>query len=237
MSFRFRYFSVEDSDSTMKVGTDSMLLGSWADPSGAGSILDVGTGCGVLALMMAQKSDCIIDAIDIHLPSVEEASGNFRASPWAGRINIFHSSIRDFSKESCRKYDLIISNPPFFSNSFKPADTAKLIARHEHSLDLNSLVDCCFPIMNRDASLLLILPVQESQALLSYSTTKNLYPHRVMKVKPDLTKKPGRILLQMAFGTCHPIEEELSICTPEGAFTKDYLELTGDFHCFTKKDC
>jgi tRNA1Val (adenine37-N6)-methyltransferase len=220
----------------MKIGTDSMLLGSWADPSGAGCILVVGTGCGVLALMMAQKSGCIIDAIDIHLPSFEEASGNFRASPWACRINIFHSSIRDFSQHNSRKYDLIISNPPFFSNSIKPADPAKLISRHEHSLDLKSLVDYCFPMMKKDASLVLILPVQESKALLSYSSTKNLYPHKVLKVKADVTKLPGRILLRMGFGARHSIEEELSICTPEGEFTKDYLKLTRDFHFFTEKD-
>ena len=237
MSFRFRYFSVEDSNSTMKVGTDSMLLGSWADPAWAGAILDVGTGCGVLALMMAQKSGCPIDAIDIHQPSAEEAGKNFLASPWAGRINVFHTSFREFSENTGHRYSLIITNPPFFSNSLKPASASKLISRHEQSLGLIPLIDCSVTVMTPDALLYLVLPASGSSTFLRQAAIKNLFPRKIMQIRPCPARPPNRVLLSMGFDSTAPCEaEELSISTPGGKFTAEYLALTRDFHFFAQKD-
>jgi tRNA1Val (adenine37-N6)-methyltransferase len=228
---------VEDSKSTMRVGTDSMLLGSWVNPAGARSILDVGTGCGILSLMMAQKSQALIDAIEIHQPSVEEARNNFLKSPWADRINVYNASFQEFSGNASLKYDLIISNPPFFSNSLKPASGLKLISRHEKSLSFQSLIDCSVAVMSADSSLCLVLPPQESRIFIRLAEIKNLYPQKTLLIRPGQLKPPNRVLLRFGFAkNPFPGEEELVISTPDRKFTEDYLSLTNDFHFFTQKD-
>jgi tRNA1Val (adenine37-N6)-methyltransferase len=124
--FRFRQFQVCDQQSTMRVGTDAVLLGAWACPPENGRILDIGTGCGILALMMAQKSNAAITAIDIHQESIQEAKENFSRSPWPNRLSAKHTGIAEFSESHQSKFNYIISNPPFFNNSLKPFSAGRI---------------------------------------------------------------------------------------------------------------
>src|SRR5664279_2325982 len=141
MTFRFRQFSVEDDQSTMRIGTDAILLGAWADPSKAERILDIGTGCGVIALMMAQKSNARVDAIDINPESVEQACSNFTNSPWRERLTAFHRSFREHAKTADGAYDIIVTNPPWFTNSLRSNDERRNLARHHEDFDLSGLFE------------------------------------------------------------------------------------------------
>ena len=236
MSFRFRQFQVEDSRSTMKVGTDAMLLGSWVRPVAASSILDLGTGCGVLALMMAQVSDAKIDAIDIHRPSVEEADHNVLQSPWASRIHVIHRSLGEHARLAVHPYDIIISNPPFFINSLKPVSPGKLIAKHECTLTFESLLEHSLSLMHAGSSLCLILPVNEGKLFTAMASDKGLYPARTLTIKPSPSKHPHRILVEFRFKIpSEPFEDKLVILDHQNRFSEKYLSMTQIFHLFNQK--
>ena len=129
-TFRFKKFRVINDKTAMKVGTDGVLLGAWCDVSAATSVLDVGAGCGLIALMIAQRNDhAMIDAIDIDCCAVEEAYINFHDSPWGGRLNVREADFNIFANSCVKKYDLIVSNPPFFSNGVMPAGVSLIFYR------------------------------------------------------------------------------------------------------------
>ncbi|MEI8006438.1 MAG: methyltransferase [Bacteroidota bacterium] len=236
MSFSFRQFLVEDSRSAMKVGTDAMLLGSWVKAGSAESILDIGTGCGVIALMMAQSSAAKIDAIDIHKPSADEAAFNISKCPWSERIRVWCRSLEDHALLAKNKYDLIISNPPFFINSLKPASTEKLIAKHEHALSPPELLRYSTGLMHSSSSLCLILPVEEGKKFTLLASELGLYPFRSLTVRPVPLKPPHRSLIEFRFlNVQEPENDELVIHGPDGLFSEKYLSLTQNFHRFNQE--
>src|ERR1035437_4301927 len=134
MAFRFKQFIIEDDLSTMKTGTDAILLGAWAEPGKADSILEIGTGCGVISLMLAQKSEAHITAIDIDPDSIVQAESNSMTSPWRDRIKAMNISLQDLTSISEKKYDLILTNPPFFIDFLKSPDERKNKAKHSSDL-------------------------------------------------------------------------------------------------------
>jgi tRNA1Val (adenine37-N6)-methyltransferase len=237
MAFRFRHFTVEDGNSALRVGTDAMLLGSWADPCEAESILDIGTGCGLLALMMAQKSMAFIHAIDVDEPSVIEAQTNFDASPWTGRIVAERVSLQDLARSSLKKFDFIISNPPFFSGSLKSPDQRISRAKHDEQLTLEDLCHCTLKLLAPSGRLTVILPVGSSRRFTTLCQGGGLYPLRKLTVFP----KPGaalkRVLMEFG-GTGTPLQQEteLTILDATGKYTSEYLALTADFHCFNQSN-
>ncbi|MCX6283443.1 MAG: methyltransferase [Bacteroidetes bacterium] len=236
MSFRFRQFEVEDSHSTMKVGTDAMLLGSWVQPSNAESILDVGTGCGVLALMMAQGSGAQIDAIDIHKPSVKEAENNIAKSPWAGRIRVFCRPVEEHACLSGTQYDVIITNPPFFINSLKPDSSKKLIAKHETSLSLTTLLESSLHLMHKGSSLAIILPLAEGLMFTKMANMNGLFLAKRLLVRPLPAKSFHRVLMEFRLVSADEVtEDELTIFSVEGSFSEKYLSMTQNFHLFNQK--
>ena len=213
-----------------------MLLGAWADPGPAASILDIGTGCGVLALMMAQKSPACIDAIDIHGPSAEEAEFNISQSPWAQRISVFCSGVEEHSRKGLT-YDFIITNPPFFINSLKPASVGKLLAKHESGLTYSSLIESCLKMMHAGSSLCLILPVKEAGLFEEMAMNNGLNPRKKLIVRPVSSKPPHRMLIEFQLGNKIEItENELIIHDPANRFSTPYLNLTQNFHHFPKNE-
>ncbi|MEI7490001.1 MAG: methyltransferase [Bacteroidota bacterium] len=236
MSFRFRQFEVEDSFSAMKVGTDAMLLGAWVQPGNARSILDVGTGCGVLALMMAQGSEAEIDAVDIHKPSVKEAKHNVSRSPWAGRIRVLCRPLEEHARLAGTQYDLIITNPPFFIDSLKPHSSKKLIAKHEGSLTLNTLLESSLCLMHKGSSLALILPLAEGLVFTGMANDNGLFLARRLLVRPLPSKPFHRVLMEFrALPADGPPEDELTIFSFKGIFSEKYLIMTQNFHLFNQK--
>jgi tRNA1Val (adenine37-N6)-methyltransferase len=233
MPFRFRYFFVEDLDSTMRVGTDSMLLGAWSEPGNAEHILDIGTGCGVLALMMAQKSNARIDAIEIDYPSVQQASANFRNSPWATRLSIVHSSFQDLIGREPPAYNFIICNPPFFSNSLKPANLRKSVARHDSLLNLRELLSGTRRMLAPGGRFALVLPVIQFERILQMLTETNLSVSKMTSVRSCPLSPFSRVLLELSnFPVNKLTRSEITILNPDGTFSDEYLDLTRDFHCF-----
>ncbi|MFM2293328.1 MAG: hypothetical protein RIS29_3141, partial [Bacteroidota bacterium] len=141
--FRFKQFTVFHDRCAMKVGIDGVLLGCWTNVADTSMVLDIGTGTGLIALMIAQRTDAHIDAIDIDEGAFEQAMINVQASPWSSRLNVVLSSLQDFVSD--KKYDLIVSNPPYFINSLKNPDEQRTTARHTDSLTHEELIDQCIP--------------------------------------------------------------------------------------------
>ena len=233
MSFRFQQFTVEDSHSSLRIGTDAMLLGSWANPRNAKTILDIGTGCGVLALMMAQNADASIDAIEIDEPSVVEAQLNFSQSPWPDRLKAIHSSLQEFSNHTSHKYDFIISNPPYFSHALKSPLARKNQARHDEKLSLTELVQHTSRLLADHGLFSVILPADQKLNFMQVCYNTGLFISRSMMVHPKPNTFPKRVLMEFSKikGDGH-IESALTIQDDQGKFTAEYLALTGCFHQF-----
>jgi tRNA1Val (adenine37-N6)-methyltransferase len=233
MAFRFRRFTVEDTQSTLRVGTDAMLLGSWASPGMAKKILDIGTGCGVLALMMAQKCDACIEAIEIDHPSVTEAGNNFLNSPWPSRIRAIDDSLQSFSARIVEMFDFIITNPPYFSRSLKSPSPRMNQARHDESLSLPELARLVSRMLAPDGCFATILPVEPADRFQMICAENGLYPLRRLVVYPKPGARPKRILTEFVKGRAgKPDCSALTILDATGLYTPEYLELTKYFHNF-----
>ncbi len=164
--FAFKEFTVKQDRCAMKVGTDAVLLGSWVLPTDSEKeILDIGTGTGLLALMLAQRSKANIDAIDIDAHAIEQAKENIASSKWSDRISLHHIPLQSFKIMSHKKYDLIISNPPYFIDSFKANDAARNSARHADDLPYHELLESAMQLLSPNGRLCLILPAKESEVL------------------------------------------------------------------------
>lgn len=232
----------------MKVGTDGVLLGAWfsvindtksdVETKHPSRILDAGTGCGLIALMAAQRTGegCHIDAIDIDKGCIEDAAANIANSPWRERISLYHTSFDDFVQQSRPAlYDRIISNPPYFTASLLPSDSARAEARHTLSLSLRQLVRGAAHLLRPDGLLAVVLPSTASALFLNECHDAGLGLHRRTDLYPFLHAPAKRVLLEMEFG----VEEEevtnrLSRLVIHGAspgeFTPEYRALTGDFY-------
>jgi tRNA1Val (adenine37-N6)-methyltransferase len=231
MAFRFKQFSVEDDRSTMRVGTDAVLLGCWAEPGPARSILEIGTGCGVIALMMAQRTQCRIDAIDIDAESIEQARGNFLDSPWKDNLNAVCVSLQDIVASSGRKYDLIVANPPFFTGSLKPPDARRTTARHTTRLSPEELLAGVRHLLSNDGSFCVILPATEGMKFIATAEQEGLLHQRLMKVSPKVGKPVNRLLCMFTRHHCgKPVSEDLMIRQEDGNFTNEYIAFTHEYY-------
>lgn len=241
--FRFKQFSVADDHSSMKVGTDAVLLGAYqgrqctllneGPRTARPRILDIGTGCGVIALMLAQQcAEAHIDAIDVDLPSVQQAAENFRHSPWPERLHAHLSSLQAFQAEP---YDLIVSNPPYFTASLRNADPRRAQARHNDALPLDSLLQHAQRLLAHDGSLSLILPMAEAQRLEALAPAYGLHLSSALLVQNRLDLPPKRRILTFGHhaagsGRAQPTQGTLVLTTPEGARTPAHRALTEAFY-------
>jgi tRNA1Val (adenine37-N6)-methyltransferase len=209
--FKFKQFEVFDDRSPMKVGTDSILLGAWTGTEGAERILDIGTGCGILALMLAQKSNAQIDAVDIDQGAVEQAQVNFRNSPWAAQLRSHQVSFQDFSENSEMEYGLIVSNPPYFDEKNALVSSTKSGAKHTFNLSHPILIQGVKKLLKADGSFCVILPKVEGDLFLQSAFKEGLYCTKKTAVKPVQNKPPNRLLLEFRFHNQILDENELVI--------------------------
>lgn len=235
MAFRFKQFSVNDSSCAMKVGTDSVLLGAWADYNDNASILDVGTGCGLLALMAAQESEAVVTAIDIDADACRQASENFGNSPWNNRFRCIHLGLEEFTKSHLSNHDQlfdhIITNPPYFINSLKSPDTGRNTARHNDELPLKTLVELSSQLLKDSRKFSIVFPFAESSLLISFATDNALNLSRQLTIIPKQGKDPNRILLEFTKGPVESHEtRELAIRDEKGHYTEEYVEMTEKFY-------
>lgn len=227
--FRFKQFTIEQEGCAMQVGTDGVLLGAWAETSNAKQILDVGTGTGLIALMLAQRSDAQIDAIDIHEGCVQCAAGNFAASPWADRLQAYQSSLQEFQPD--KEYDLIVSNPPYFNNSQKAPDAGRNLARHTDSLSLEELVQHSARLLSPKGKLGLILPADQEDVLQTIIKQNGLNVARICRVRGLAHLPVKRLLIEASkLAVTKPEETELTIEIARHQYTSEYVELTRDFY-------
>jgi tRNA1Val (adenine37-N6)-methyltransferase len=227
--FRFRQFTIHQEKCAMKVGTDAVLLGSWVDPKFSKYILDIGTGTGLIALMLAQKSTAEIDAVDIDEGSYFQAKENFRISPWYDRVHIFHQSFQQFAENSKKKYDLVVSNPPYFHDASKPSEEARLNARHNDQLSFEELISGVKKIMTEEGKFCLILPCKEGNEFIDMAQRMGLFCHELIRVKTKADKNEKRIMLEFGFhvGLLH--DHEITIQEDCSGYTQEYIEMTKDY--------
>lgn len=195
MGFTFKQFHIEQDQCAMKVGTDGVLLGSWAN--GGEHILDIGTGTGLLALMMAQRFEkSLIDAIEIEENAYQQAVQNVAKSVFKSKINIIHSSLQNFAKSNINQYDSIICNPPYFVNSLKNNKKIKTIARHNDTLPFNELISLAYKLLKTEGTLSLVLPVNIFPLIETEAVIYGFFLNRKISIKTTEKKQPKRVLVE-----------------------------------------
>lgn len=228
--FRFKQFAINQENCAMKIGTDSILLGAWANCYNKSNILDIGTGTGILALIMAQKGNKNIYAIDIDENAVEQAKQNVSNSKWKSDINVFHCSLQEF-KVPVDKFDFIITNPPYFLNSLKSPNESRTTARHTYSLSQNEIISFCKNSLSLNGKFAIVLPVVEGNKFIKLSLENGFYCIRKCLVKPNPSKEPHRMLLEFSFKKQNTQESEIVIENGiRHHYTDEYKKLTEEFY-------
>lgn len=248
--FRFKNFNVINERSAMKVNTDGVLLGAAMTICPADRrFLDIGTGTGTIALMVAQRAwgipgqagddekvtgdDFMIDAIDIDEPSASEAAANFNESPWAEHLSAHNLSLKDFAEKIPGKYDLIFSNPPYFEESLTAPDGRKSTARHtSDGLSYRDIFEFASERLTDSGRVSLVLPADQEAAVCRYARMCGLHLFHILRVRTVQRKSPIRIIVEFSRQRCQDTADETLTIMNEGKYTEEYLSLTKDFYLF-----
>lgn len=228
--FQFKRFTVWHDKCAMKVGTDGVLLGAWAKIEGRPRTLDIGTGTGLIALMLAQRGAARIDAIDIDRDACLQAESNISRSPFAGQINVFHTSLAEYAPKT-PSYDLIVSNPPYFVDSLKCPDGKRTLARHAETLPLTELLQGSRQLLADKGRLSLILPFERRDALLDAARWESLFPEEEAHVISRQGLRPKRLLITLtthSTGSTHTTQ--LIIEDETRHYTDAFKALVQDFY-------
>ena len=230
--FRFKQFSLNQDRCAMKVGTDGVLLGAWASlEKHPESILDIGAGTGVIALMMAQRSPSqTIDAIELDDNAYEQCTENFESSPWGDRMFCYHAGLDEFVDEWEDTYDLIVSNPPFYSEDVSSGDKSRDQARQNQSLPFDELLEGVSRLLSPKGIFSTIIPFKEEEAFLHLAAQLNLFPRRITRVKGNPTSETKRSLLEFVFNATETKIKALTIEIRRHEYTQEYVDLTKDFY-------
>ncbi|MEY4012407.1 MAG: hypothetical protein RIT22_1531 [Bacteroidota bacterium] len=231
--FQFKQFTVEQDRCAMKIGTDGVLLGAWAPvEQNPFSILDIGTGTGIIALMLAQRSTAQqIDALEIDEQAYEQATDNFENSPWNDRLFCFHAGLDEFMEEPEDEYDLIVSNPPFYGEDYKTNNDQRDLARFQDALPFEDLIEAADLLLSENGILAVIIPFKEEDRFLAIAKEFELYPTKITRVKGTPTAEIKRSLLALSRNktTLFSIDE-LTIEIGRHEYTPEYIALTQDFY-------
>ena len=224
----------------MKIGTDAVLLGAWCpidNPEGSGpfSVLDIGAGTGILSLMLAQRTNAEqIDAIEIDEDAYEQCVENFETSPWCNRLFCFHAGLDEFIDEPEDEYDIIISNPPFYSEDYIPKsrdENSRYLARFQNAMPFEELVEAVDLLLSENGIFAVIIPFKEEEKFIDLCTEVELFPVKVTRVKGSHTTPIVRSLLAFKRYELSVLEaDELVIEINRHEYTDDYINLTKDFY-------
>lgn len=233
-TFQFKQFSIDQDRCAMKIGTDGVLLGAWSSlDHQPESILDIGTGTGLIALMLAQRSDAeLIDALEIEENAYEQAVENFEKSDWGDRLFCYHASFDEFVEEMQdeEKYDLIISNPPFYSEDYKTGDENRNQARFADALPLEELIEGASLLLSKKGHFDLIIPFSGERKALEIAKSYNLFPNNITRVKGTDSASVKRSLFSFGFEEIEPEMDELIIEISRHNYTDEFKELVKDFY-------
>ena len=229
--FCFKQFAVVQDNTAMKVGTDGVLLGAWCSCANARRVLDVGTGTGLIAMMVAQRSEAQVSAVEIDSSACIDAVGNFGNSPWADRIELFNLPVQEFADDCQDRFDLIVSNPPFFSNSLKAPSAGRALARHDDTLPVADLFSCSVRLLNDNGRLSVIIPADRLDDYDSEAALHGLRPVRRAMVRPNPSLPFHRAMVEYGYGDSFTTDEIITIETDEhGVYSSEYIALTRDFY-------
>lgn len=229
--FHFKQFCIDHSQCAMKVGTDGVLLGAWVDLPRGERFLDVGTGSGLIALMLAQRSSpaVLIDAIEPAPADAHQAELNVAASPWPQKVAVHCVALQEFAP--ARQYNLIVSNPPYFTNSYKPPDRKRLSARHTVTLPPSELLKGVARLLSPGGRFAVILPLEEGTKFRIMALDYDLCCSRLTSFRSRASKPVERLLMEFSPGSCGKISPgELTYLNEKNAWSDEYRLLTREFY-------
>jgi tRNA1Val (adenine37-N6)-methyltransferase len=231
--FSFKQFSIQQDRCAMKIGTDGVLLGAWTPiKNNPFSILDIGAGTGVIALMLAQRSNAEqIDALEIDEEAYEQSVDNFENSPWSDRLFCFHAGLDEFVEEPEDEYDLIVSNPPFYTDDYKSENEQRDLARFADAMPFEDLIEAAALLLSENGIFAVIIPFKEEGNFLALAKEYELHPLKITRVKGSPTTEIKRSLLAFSRNENNNFTvDELTIETSRHQYTPEYIELTKDFY-------
>jgi tRNA1Val (adenine37-N6)-methyltransferase len=228
--FNFKHFTIYHDKSAFKVGTDGVLLGAVADVTCVKRILDIGSGSGLIALMLAQRSDAEIVTIEPDHDSFLQTCNNVRLSKWSSRIKVEYTDLQHYYPGK-DKFDLIVTNPPYFTDSLKNPDVRKSAARHNDSLTSDEILKGVLRLIEDTGTLQLIMPYVEGNIFIAEAQGFDLYCNNILKIKPLPTSKIRRLILRFSKRQTKVSEKFLTIERGKRhEFTEEYINLTKDFY-------
>lgn len=230
--FQFKQFGLNDSKCAMKIGTDGVLLGAWANINQAKNILDIGSGSGLITLMVAQRSNANVCGIEIDEDAAKQSVENIKWSPWSNRITIINSDFIAWctANNEIPKFDHIVSNPPFFNNGPTAPNASRALARHNNSLDYNQLLNLSKELLSEDGKISVISPIDRENDIIFYSTIEHLYIHRITHVYSKEGGKATRILWEFSKRKCSTQHSSIAIRDCNNNYSQDYINLTREFY-------
>lgn len=231
--FQFKQFAVKQDQCAMKIGTDGVLLGAWSPiDNNSKLVLDIGTGTGIIALMLAQRSDAEqIDALEIDENAYEQAVDNFENSPWGDRLFCFHAGLDEFVEEPEDEYDLIVSNPPFYSEDYRSENEQRDLARFQEAMPFEDLIDAAALLLSENGIFSVIIPYKEEERFIDMCAEVELFPIKVTRVKGSHKTPIVRSLLALKrYELAVLVADELVIEINRHEYTDDYIELTKAFY-------
>lgn len=229
--FRFKQFTVNQHLCAMKVGIDGVLLGARTDTGNCKNILDIGTGTGLIALMLAQRCSAKIMAIDIDPGAIRQANENISSSPWPDRIETREISLQDYSEQTNDKFDLIVSNPPYFINALKSPDPSRSTARHTYRLTHTELLLYSKKLLAEKGKICIILPVNEGFDCINYAKTIDLFCSKLVEVYPKPDKPVKRLIMEFITDRVETENSKIVIETTERhRYSEDFSLLLKDFY-------
>lgn len=232
--FQFKQFTIHQDRCAMKVGTDGVLLGAWGelDPIAATDVLDIGSGTGVISLIVAQRNpNATVTALEIDADSAIQSKENVQNSKFADRIHVLNTSLQHFVERNTKKYRSIFSNPPYFIDSLKSPETSRSLARHNDSLPYDVLAESVALLLERDGVFSAIFPYVEANIFIVIAATKGLYCRKKTEVRGNLNRPVKRVLLQFGFERVEPVTDSLEIeLEKRHEFSAKYKELTAPYY-------
>ena len=233
--FKFKEFTIHQDKTAMKVGTDGVLLGAWCSVDDyPDTILDIGSGTGVISLMIAQRSDAMtIDAVEVDENAYEQTVENFEKSDWGDRLYCYNATFNEFADEIGEEeetYDLIVSNPPFYTDDFETEDDARNKARFTSSLSFEELIRGVSKILSKNGVFSVVVPFKEEESFINLAKEKKLFLNRICRVKGKVTSEIKRSLMEFSFIEKVIEEKSLVIEIERHKYTEDYINLTKEFY-------